>query len=120
LHSHLKNDYKNFFKELFGFETEGSLQPLESKKLNIIFAPIDEIIVNTQFKFEIENGNGNDLFFNCFAQSQRPSASFMTSQLNLDELYLNVIHKTKAILCNHSVLEAKFKLGQVNFIIFVF
>lgn len=41
----------------------------------------------------------------------------MKSQLVLDELYLNVIHNTKAILCNHSVLEAEFRLGQVNFVV---
>ena len=51
---------------------------------------------------------------NCFAQAQRPKASFLESEILIEEMYLNVEHEINAKLCNHSVLEAEFQFGEVN------
>lgn len=44
-------------QELFQFPPEGVLQPLEAVKVEVVFMPSYEIILNNQFTFEIENGN---------------------------------------------------------------
>ena len=104
-------------KDIFKFPSNGVLKPLEEKKISITFAPQTEMILNTQFEFKVKDGN--DLFVNCFAQSQRPSASFVKSELVIDDMYLNVPNEKTIQLCNHSVLEATFSWGKVNINIFM-
>lgn len=87
------------------------MKPLEDKKISITFIPQTEMILNTQFEFKIKDGN--ELTVNCFGQSQRPSASFLKSEIIIGDLYLNVVNEQIAKLCNHSVLEAQFSWGKV-------
>ncbi len=96
--------------DLFEFPPEGSLQPLESTRVEVTFAPKAELVLNTQFEFFIEDGN--TLACNCYAQVQRACASFVESEVTLDTLYLNVEDIAVARLCNHSVLETRFKFGK--------
>ena len=95
---------------LFEFPPEGSLQPLETLRLQIAFKPLAEIIVSTQFSLVVENGNV--VHCNCFAQAQRSSASFLESHVYADSLYVNVESIAIAKLCNHSVIQAEFTFGK--------
>ncbi len=96
---------------MFKFPLNGELKPLEEKKISISFVPQNEIILNTQFEFKVKDGN--ELVVNCFGQSQRPSASFLSSEILIEDMYLNVINEKLAKLCNHSTLEAQFSWGKV-------
>lgn len=96
--------------ELFEFPPEGTLQPLETMRVEVIFMPTSEIILNNQFDISIENGNV--ISCNCYAQVQRSNASFLESQVYADGLYLNVETIAIAKLCNHSVLQTEFKFGK--------
>ena len=97
---------------MFNFPSSGELKPLEDKKLSIAFQPTVELILNTQFEFKVKDGN--ELVVNCFGQSQRPSASFLASEIIISDMYLNVVNEQIAKLCNHSVLEAEFTWGPVR------
>lgn len=44
-------------QEMFEFPPEGSLQPLEALRVEIVFKPKTEIILRNQFDFVIEDGN---------------------------------------------------------------
>ena len=87
------------------------MKPLEEKKISIIFVPQIEMILNTQFEFKVKDGN--ELIVNCYGQSQRPSASFLKSEIIIGDMYLNVLNEKLTRLCNHSVLEAQFSWGKV-------
>ena len=69
------------------------------------------MILNTQFEFKVKDGN--ELIVNCYGQSQRPSASFLKSEIIIGDMYLNVLNEKLTRLCNHSVLEAQFSWGKV-------
>ncbi len=99
-----------YYAELFEFPPEGNLQPLEAVRVEITFTPKAELILKTQFEFVIEDGN--TIACNCVAQVQKANASFLDSQVTVDALYLNVEDIAIARLCNHSVLETRFKFGK--------
>jgi hypothetical protein len=101
-------DYQNLFK----FANEGDLLPLETKKIEITFVPVEEIILNTFFEIKIHNGNV--LTVNCHAQAQRPTVSLLSSEVVLNELYLNVEASLFVNICNHSVLETEFCWSKVH------
>lgn len=105
-------EYQNLFK----FANEGDLLPLETKKIEITFVPIEEIILNTLFEIKIQNGNV--LTVNCHAQAQRPLVSFLNSEIVLNELYLNVETSLFVNICNHSVLETEFCWTKVHLSVF--
>jgi hypothetical protein len=99
-------------EKLFKFANEGDLLPLETKKIEIAFVPVEEIMLNTLFEIKIQNGN--ILAVNCHAQAQKPTVSLLNSEIVLNELYLNVETSFFVNICNHSVLETEFCWIKVN------
>lgn len=67
-------------------------------------------IITTRIGF-ILNVFNVDRNFNCFGQSQRPSASLQQSSMEIDELYLEVEKRVNIRINNHSVLPAYFAWG---------
>ena len=53
--------------------------------------------------------------FNCYGQAQRPVASFLQSEIILDNLFLNIEQEFTFQLFNHSMLKADFVWGKVSF-----
>jgi len=98
-------------QNLFEFENEGDLLPLETRKIEITFVPVEETIINTFFEIKIQNGNV--ITVNCHAQAQTPTVSLLNSEVVLNELYLNVEASLFVNICNHSVLETEFFWAKV-------
>ena len=53
---------------------------------------------------------------NCFAQCQKPSASLLKCDVDLERLYVNVYREFTVQLCNHSAFEIKYQWGKVSWL----
>jgi hypothetical protein len=123
-------------KDCFEFQSNGKLSSLETKRIQIIFTPNKEIILNSLFDLEIENGNTmfvklqllyfsklkfNLIFqkkinrtINCHGQAQYPKACLLESEINLSDLYLEIAQRVNVKLYNNSALRASFKWDIAN------